>query len=294
MATEQHNRLSSSRLTALKNIVGLIPAVVLIAAILNTSSCGSSGLFTPSGSGSPTVTITGSTTATATATGTVAAALLASGTPTPAGALAFVTNFNDGNVSSFTREPNTGALTLTGKMKAGKNGPRGVVAAPGGAFLYVANINDDNIYEFAVGSRGKLTPLSPASVSNGNGTQPDELAINSNGTLLWVTGKAGTVTSYSVNSSTGQITKNSSIAGFTTPFGITLHPTLAVLYVSDTTTGLIQPMTYDTGIGALSKNLPAVTSSDFPRAKAPAAIAIDSAGAALFIADQVNGEVSSF
>jgi len=289
MAAEQHNRPSSSRLTALKNIVGLIPAVVLIAAILNTSSCGSNGLLSPaSESGS------GGAASSKTNTGS------ASSTPTPTGALAFVTNFNDGNVSSFTRNTNTGALTLTGKTKAGKNGPRGVVAAPNGAFLYVANINDDNIYEFAVGSKGKLTSLT--SVSPGNGTGPDELAITTSavsGTLLlWVTNaNKGTVAWYTVNASTGLISTASqgSIGGFNTPFGITLHPTLNVLYVSDTVTGLIQPMSYNTTTGALSKSgFPAVTSTDFPLATSPAAIAVDSAGAALFIADQGNGEASSF
>ena len=131
-------------------------------------------------------------------------------------------------------------------------------------------------------------------MSNGNNTKPDELAINPSGTLLWVTGNAGTVTSYTVNTSTGQLTNNGSIAGFTTPFGIVLHPTLAVLYVSDTTTGLIQPMSYNTTTGALTKSLPAVTSPDFPLATAPAGLAIDSAGAALFTADHGNGEISSF
>jgi 6-phosphogluconolactonase (cycloisomerase 2 family) len=208
-----------------------------------------------------------------------------------------VTNFTSGNVSSFTRNTTTGVLKLKGKpTSAGKkSGPRGVIAAPSGAFLYVANIADDNIYQFAIGANGVLTPLSPAFVSNGNNTKPDELAMNPSGTLLWVTGNAGTVTWYTVNTSTGQITKVGSIAGFNTPFGITLHPTLAVLYVSDTTTGLIQPMSFDTGTGALSKTgFPAVASSDFPLATSPAAIAVDSAGAALFIADQGNGEASSF
>ncbi len=62
-----------------------------------------------------------------------------------------MTNFNDGKVSSFTRNMSTGVLKLTGQVKAGaKSGPRGVVASPSGSFLYVANLGDDNIYEFSV------------------------------------------------------------------------------------------------------------------------------------------------
>lgn len=277
MATKQDTVISRrsalARRTALKNIARLIPAVVIIAATLFMLSCGHGGFLSLANNN-------GSATA----------------TPTPGtGSLAFVTNYNDGKVSSFTRNTTTGALKHTGQVTAGaKKGPRGVVASPSGSFLYVANIGDDNIYEYSIKStNGTLTPLSPAAVSNGNGTKPDELAINTAGTLLWVTGAAGTVTSYTVDTATGQITSIGSIGGFSVPYGITLHPSLAVLYVSDTSTGLIWPMSYNTSTGALTKNFTAVHSSDV-NANTPAAIAIDSGGDSLFIADQVLGEVSSF
>jgi 6-phosphogluconolactonase (cycloisomerase 2 family) len=279
MAAQQGIRLGSSRGTALRNIIRLIPAVVVIAATLNTVSCtGNHTLFpTVHGGGGG-----GSKTPTATPT---------AGT----GSLAFVTNFNDAQVSSFTRNTSSGALTYTGQVTAGANhGPRGVIASPNGNFLYVANIKDDKIYEFSVNqTTGALTALAPPSISNGNASGPDQLAINSAGTFLWVTGAHnGTVTTYTVNSS-GQLTKKSSLGGFNTPFGITLHPTLAVLYVSDTSTGLIQPMSYNTKTGKLAKNFTAMHSSDV-NANTPAAIAIDAAGVSLFIADQKLGEVSTF
>lgn len=255
--------------TILKNLVRVIPAVVILAATLSTLSCRTSGI---GGSSDP------SPTSTSTAVGT----------------LAFVTNSTDGVVSSFTRNTTTGVLTFTGQVKAGKSGPRGVVASPNGEFLYVANDVDDNIYEFSISqTKGTLTSL--AKVANGSGTGPDELAISSNGTLLWVTNQKGSVGWYTINPSTGLINASSggTISGFNTPFGITLHPMLTELYVSDTKTGLIQPLSYNTSTGALATNFPAVHSSD-PLANSPAAIAIDSAGDALFTPDQGNGEVSSF
>jgi DNA-binding beta-propeller fold protein YncE len=258
------------RATILKNLVRVIPAVVILAATLNTLSCRTSGGIGSSSSGSP------------------------QPTNTPAGALAFVTNSNDGKVSSFTRNTTTGVLTLTGQVTAGKSGPRGVVASPNGNFLYVANDVDDNIYEFSISqTNAKLTSL--GKVPNGSGTGPDELAISSNGTLLWVTNQKGTVGWYTINPSTGLINANShsTIGGFNTPFGIAVHPRLTELYVSDTKTGLIQPMSYNTSTGVLTKNFPAVPSAD-PLAIKPAAIVIDSAGDALFTPDQGNGEVSPF
>src|ERR1700722_5016584 len=141
MGTEQRKRLSPAHQNALKNVIRLIPAVVIIAAMLNTASCNSNGGIFPEVHGG------GGNTPTATPT---------AGT----GALAFVTNFNDSKVSSFTRNILTGALKLTkGQVTAGaKGGPGGVVASPSGSFLYVANLKDDNIYEFSVNqTNGALT-----------------------------------------------------------------------------------------------------------------------------------------
>ena len=261
--------------TTLKKLVMLAPAILIMAAMLNTLSCSNNGILQQdNGNGnSPTATPTSGT-----------------------GNLAFVTNYNDAKVSSFTRNTSSGALKHTGQVTAGaKKGPRGVVASPVGNFVYVANIGDDNIYEFSFNStNGTLSSLSPASISNGSGSGPDEMAINSSGTLLWVTdAHSGRVSIYTINTSTGQLTANGSIGGFNTPFGITLHPTLAVLYVSDTVTGLVWPMSYNTSTGALTQNFTPEHSTD-PNANTPAAIAIDSGGDSLFIADQNLGEVSSF
>jgi len=276
MATEQGNRLSPSGRYALKNVIRLIPAVVIIAAMFNTVSCGN-GLLDPvnSGSATPTPTSTAGT-----------------------GALAFVTNFKDGMVSSFTRKITTGVLKRTGQVTAGaKKGPRGVVAAPSGSFLYVANINDGNIYQFSINSTdGTLTPLSPAFVSNGSTSGPDEIAINPAGTFLWVTGAGngiagnGTVTTYTINSSTGQLTKNGTAKGFTSPFGIAADSTGAFVFVTDHGAGLVYWFSIGTG-GALS--LIGSPISDLgPTPGAPGLIAIDPSGTFIYVTDLNAGVLS--
>lgn len=276
MAIEQSNRLSPSGRYALKNIIRLIPAVVIVAALLNTVSCGN-GLLDPvnSGSATPTSTSTAGT-----------------------GALAFVTNFNDGMVSSFTRNIKTGVLKRTGQVTAGaKKGPRGVIAAPSGSFLYVANINDGNIYQFSINpTNGTLTPLSPAFVSNGSGSGPDQIAINPDGTFLWVTGAGngvagnGTVTTYTINSSTGQLTKNGTAKGFTSPFGIAADSTGAFVFVTDHGAGLVYWFSIGTG-GALS--LVGSPISDLgPAAGAPGFIAIDPSGTFIYVTDLNAGVLS--
>jgi DNA-binding beta-propeller fold protein YncE len=269
MPTDQ--RIGFSTRSTFKNIVRLIPAVVIIAVTLNTLSCGSNGLLQPANSSnSPTSTPTAGT-----------------------GQLAFVTNFNDGKVSSFTRNTTTGVLKRSGQVTAGaKKGPKGVVAAPSGSFLYVANNSDDNIYEFSVSStNGALTPLSPASVSNGKGSGPDEIAINTAGTFLWVTGaKDGTVTVYTINTSTGQLMQNGKIKNLVKPFGLTVDPTNSFLYVADNGAGLVYSYVIGTG-GSLTQ----IGSPVFDlgvSGGSPGFITVDPAGTFIYVTDLGAGVLS--
>ena len=88
---------------------------------------------------------------------------------------------------------------------------------------------------------------------------PDELAINSAGTLLWVTGASnGTVTAYAINSldrAAHQEKLDRRIQHSVRHRGAS---DTGRVYVSDTGTGLIQPMSYNTTTGALAKNFTAM------------------------------------
>ena len=277
MAAQQGIRLGSSRGTALRNIIRLIPAVVVIAATLNTVSCtGNHTLFPQSNGGGG-----GSKSPTATPT-------------TGTGSLAFVTNFNDGMVSSFTRNPTSGALTLTNpQVKAGANhGPRGVVASPNGNFLYVANMKDDNIYEFSVNqTTGALTKLATPSISNGSGSGPDELAINLAGTFLWVTGaNKGTVTTYAINSKTGQLKQVSSkVTGLGSPFGIAVNSAGTIVYVADHGAGLVD--SFSVGSDGVLTKTGSVPNLGLPGGT-PGFIAIDPAGTFIYVTDLNAGVLS--
>ncbi len=277
MGTQQRISRAWSGRIVLKNIIRLIPAVVILAATLNTVSCGNSGLLTPvnSGSNTPTSTPTAGT-----------------------GALAFVTNFNDGMVSSFTRNTTTGVLKFKSQVMAGgKKGPKGVVAAPSGSFLYVANNADNKIYQFSINpTNGTLTPLSPASVSNGSGTAPDEIAINSTGTFMWVTGAGngvagnGTVTTYGINSSTGQLKNNGQVKGFTSPFGIAVDSTGSNVYVADHGSGLVY--WYSVGAGGALSIVGTPILDLGVSAGAPGFIAIDPSGSYIYVTDLSAGVLS--
>ena len=221
---DQGNRLRNRSI--LKNFVLMVPAIILIAATINTMSCNSTT------NGLPNLVTSGSATATPTSTSTA-------GT----GSLAFVSNFAAGNVASFTRNTTTGVLKRTATITAGaKKGPKGLALAGNGSFLYVANHKDGKIYEFSVNkTNGVLTPLGTPSISNGSGSGPDELAINPAGTFLFVTGFTnGTVTTYSINAGTGELKQVAGKqTGLVNPFGIAVDSTGSFVFVTDEAAGLV-------------------------------------------------------
>ena len=66
---------------------------------------------------------------------------------------------------------------------SGGRNPVYEVASPNGLNLYVANHDDNTIVEYAIGTDGKLYPLTTV---NTPGTEPVALAVNSSGTALYV------------------------------------------------------------------------------------------------------------
>ena len=283
---DQGNRRLNRR--TLKYFVPMVPAVILIAATINTTiSCNTSGLpnlVTGSATSSSTTVVSGSPTLTPTATATGAAG---------AGSVAFVSNFGAGTVASFTRNTLTGALTRTATIAAGaKGGPKGLALGPGGKFLYVANHADGNIYEYSVNkSSGVLTPLSSASVNNGSGSGADEVAINPAGTFLFVTGfKRGTVTSYSINNSNGQLAQvTDKVTGMVSPFGIAVDSTGKFVFVTDQATGLV----FSYKINA-DGTLTEISSVDdlFGGGGQPGFITIDPSGTFIYVTDLVAGQLA--
>jgi DNA-binding beta-propeller fold protein YncE len=267
MPSVQH--IGARKGTVFGRLVFLIPAIVVGATLLSTMSCRTNG----DGFGS------GSATATATATG---------------GTLAFVTNYNDGKVSSFTRNTTTGALKRSGQVTAGaKKGPKGLVTTPNGSFLYVANSSDDNIYEFSVNTtNGVLTPLGTPSISNGSGSGPDEIAVNPAGTFLFVTGfKDGTVTTYSINAGTGLLTQESKVKGLTNAFGIAADSTGSFVYVTDNGAGTVFAFGINSSTGALSQIGSSVFDLGSPGGT-PGFIAIDPSATFIYVTDLDAGELS--
>ena len=221
-------------------------------------------------------------------------------TATPvANAFLYATNFNDGTVSAFQRNTNTGALTFIAKQSAGAvSGPMGIaVPSPQNDFAFVANAADGNVYEFEIVQSGS-TPGNLAAVGNTTaGTTPQMVAIDSTGDFVYVTNAGSkTVSEYLINSQVQDVlTANGTISGFTgKPFGIIAHPSASFVYVSDSTAGVIYTFSIGSdgtltpiGSGVLSLG----ATSGQPGLMA---IAVDSGQSYLLVNDLSFGVVSVF
>jgi 6-phosphogluconolactonase (cycloisomerase 2 family) len=139
----------------------------------------------------------------------------------------FVTNQGANNVSAFAVNTATGMLTrVPGSPFVTGTTPLGVAVDSMGKFLFVANQNDNTVSVFSIdGSSGALTqvPGSPfGGVSN-----PFGVTASPAGGFLFVSsfnagsGAGNTVSTFTINSSTGALTPVSASLATSNPSGIT-------------------------------------------------------------------------
>src|SRR2546430_15185525 len=136
---------------------------------------------------------------------------------------AYVANSSTANVSAFTVNPSTGALTaVAGSPFVAGSGPITLAVDPASKFLYVANKGSFDISVFSINiGTGALTSI-PGSPFTG-GENPQGLLIHPSGKFLYVTNVTsinnnltGAISAFLINSSTGAI---SPLAGSPFPAG---------------------------------------------------------------------------
>ncbi|MGB6157076.1 MAG: beta-propeller fold lactonase family protein, partial [Acidobacteriaceae bacterium] len=90
-----------------------------------------------------------------------------------------------GQINAYEVNSESGAIhqIADSPYPSGGRNPVYEVASPTGLNLYVANHDDNTIVEYAIGTDGKLYPLT---TTNTPGTEPVALAVNSSGTALYV------------------------------------------------------------------------------------------------------------
>lgn len=201
---------------------------------------------------------------------------------------AYVAHESSNNISAFSINASSGALSAVGTPIATGSIPSSVAASPSGRFVYVANSGQYSVSAYTANSAsGALTEITGSPFTTQSG--PQSVAVDPSGRFLYVANRSSIngSTAFTINASTGALTEmaGSPFATGNGPYAITVDPTGRFAYVANQTSGsvtdTISAYTIDPTTGALSE----LASSPYTTLKAPSALAVDPTGRFLYAAN---------
>ena len=156
----------------------------------------------------------------------------------PSGKFAYVANSDSDNVSGYTINPTTGALTaMAGPPFPAGDEPRSVAVDPSGKFAYVANFRDKNVSGYQIDPTtgalkeipdDPLTEIPDGSPFPARGVGPNSVAVDPSGKFAYVanseksdSGKYS-VSGYMINPTTGALTHIGSVEAGKAPLSVAI------------------------------------------------------------------------
>jgi YVTN family beta-propeller protein len=215
------------------------------------------------------------------ASGTTGTPIAAGNEPTsiaisPDGTFAYVTNYNNNASSTLTRINIAAGTSTNVSGAAGLVGPRSVVFSPDGSKAYVSNqaSNPGKITVIDTTNNNKITDISVTS-------NPQNLAINSTGTKLYVSHTGAGIVSY-IDLTTSPATVTTPITGLSGPQGLTLAgPNQGSLYVANQQGNTIN--VYDANSGTSTTTITGLNQ--------PESVTVNPANTQIFVANQASNQV---
>ena len=172
----------------------------------------------------------------------------------PSGKFVYVANFNGtpgsaGNVSMYTINGTTGALTSVGTIPAGIQ-PASVAVDPAGKFAYVTNSGSNDVSMYTIdGSAGALTSIGTIPA----GTGPVSVAVDPSGKFAYVADwGSNDVSMYTIDTTTGALTPIGTIAAGSIPTSIAIHPSGKFAYVTNSGSDDVSMYSIDATTGILT------------------------------------------
>jgi YVTN family beta-propeller protein len=172
----------------------------------------------------------------------------------PTGKFAYVATESDppgsaGNVSMYTINASTGALTSIGTIPAGTD-PTSVAEDPTGKFAYVTNSGSNDISMFTINtSTGALTSTGMIAA----GTSPASVAVDPMGKFAYVVNSGSNdVSMYTISATTGVLTSMGRIPAGTAPTSVAVDPTGRFAYVTNSGSNNVSMYSINATTGALT------------------------------------------
>ena len=224
-------------------------------------------------------------------------------TASASGDFMYFLNITEGSVSTYSVS-SSGALTRVGNPLAtgsgsGSTKPTGIALAPNGRFAYITNFAEGTVSTYSVNTTtGALTKVG-VDITTGDGVDsfPIDIKITSTGSFIYVLNEIdGTISTFSVNSTTGALTKNGAdvLAGNTAdsiPCAMAINGLF--LYTVELDDGEIAAFSINNTTGALTKSATHVFSGTGEYSY-PIDIKITSNGRFLYTANLGESTISAF
>jgi 6-phosphogluconolactonase len=204
---------------------------------------------------------------------------------------AYVVNRGSNNVSAYSVEASTGALTaIAGSPFAVGTLPVAIAVDQTGHFAYVANQTDSTLSAFAIDrSSGALTPVSGSPFATG--TSPTSVAIDPSSSLIYVTnGSANTLSGYVITVGSGALTavSGSPFPTGASPSSVVVPPGESVVFVANQSDGTVSVFGF-LGEGGLTPN----TVPPLASGTGPDSLAIDVSDH-LYVVNTTSDTLSAF
>jgi 6-phosphogluconolactonase (cycloisomerase 2 family) len=229
----------------------------------------------------------------------------------PAGKFAYVASEGcdaQGYVSMYTINPTTGALASIGPpVPSNDENTDSVTVDPSGKFAYVAS--PGNVWDIDFGSvlTYAINPATGALTSTGviggtgiNGTPEffNSVALNPSGKFAYAadggafpyggSGSSSSISMYSINSTTGDLTSIGTIAAGSSPDSVAVDPAGKFAYVTNFGSNDVSMYTFDATTGALTSIGTIATGTD------PVSVAVDPAGKFAYVTNSSSNDVSMY
>jgi 6-phosphogluconolactonase len=204
---------------------------------------------------------------------------------------AYVANRGSNNVSAYSVDATTGALTaIAGSPISAGNVPVAIAVDPTGSYAYVANQMDATISAFTINrTSGMLSAVNGSPFATGSA--PSSVAVDSVSATLYVTNSgANSVSAYAITPVSGVLTPitGSPFTTGTSPAAVTVNPLGFGVYVANQADGTVSE--FSTNAGALTP----ATGSPFAVGMDPRALSSDPSGQYLYIANGTSNTLSAF
>jgi YVTN family beta-propeller protein len=205
---------------------------------------------------------------------------------------AYVANeagFTPTNVSMFTINATTGALTSIGMIAGGRS--TSVAVDPKAAFAYVATESDPpgsagNVSMYTINiTTGALTSIGTIAAR----TNPTSVAVDPAGKFAYVTNSGSNdVSMYSVNATTGALTSTGTIAAGTNPTSVAVDPTSKFAYVTNSGSNDVSMYTINAATGALA------SIGTIAAGSSPTSIAVHPSGMFAYVTNAGSNNISMY